>query len=170
VPEWFRDLGTEPGLARFEARRGIRVPAALREFYACPLLACFLEPAIDGEVFLTDLAALIDTDPPPVVTWSAGPHLVFSFHGHSGMVLAARLGQDDPLVFCGFDDDPEPLAEDRPPRTFSEWLFGVVDGYEATLDRWQAVYEKCRADPAEARRLGGVEWIRDLPGMARRLG
>jgi hypothetical protein len=170
VPDWFRALATDAGQAEFEARRGFRVPAALRELYGCPLLACFLEATIDGEVLLTDLATLIDADPPPVVTWSAGPHLVFAFHNHSGMVFAAQLGEDDPRVFCGFDDDPEPIVEeDRPAETFSEWVFGAVDGYEDRLDYWQGVYEECQADPAEAQRIGGVEWIRDMPGMAQRL-
>jgi hypothetical protein len=170
VPNWFRALGTAPGLAEFEARRGIQVPGALREFYRCTPLACFLEAAIDGEVFLAHLATLIGSDPPPLVTWSSGPHLVFAFHSHSGMVCAAKLGSDDPRVFWGFDSDTKPCEDDgRPPLPFSEWVFGVVDGHEGLLDYWQEVYLKCQADPAEARRLGGVEWIRQLPGMAQRL-
>jgi hypothetical protein len=170
APGWFRALGSEAGLADFEARRGIRVPAALREFYGCLPLACFLEASIDGEVFLADLATLTDAAPPPLVTWSAGPHLVFAFPGHSGMICAAELGADDPRVFWGFDGDPEPYQnDDQPPVSFSEWVFGVVDRHEDQLDYWQAVYLKCQADPDEARRLGGVEWIRSLPGMAGRL-
>jgi hypothetical protein len=171
VPGWFRALGTPAGLAAFEGRSGVRVPEALREFYASPALACFLELAIDGEVFLADLATLIDTDPPPLVAWSAGPHLVFAFHSHSGAVCAAALGADDPRVFWGFDGDPEPYQDDdRPPVSFSEWVFGIVDGHESQLDYWQDVYQRCQADPAEARRIGGVEWVRQLPGMAQRLG
>ena len=42
APEWFRTLGTSVGLAEFEARHGVQVPAALREFYGCLPLACFL--------------------------------------------------------------------------------------------------------------------------------
>lgn len=171
VPNWFRVLGVDAGVAEFEARRGVQVPAAVRELYGCLPLACFLEATIDGDVFLADLATLIDGDPPPVVTWSAGPHLVFSFHNHSGMVLAAQLGANDPLVFCGFDGDPGPIMEEeRPPESFSEWVFQAVDGHEDRLDYWQGVYEDCQANPAEAARLGGVEWIRSMPGMAQRLG
>jgi hypothetical protein len=170
VPDWFRALGTDAGVAEFEARRGFRVTAAVRELYACPPLACFLEATIDGEVFLADLATMIDGDLPSVVTWSAGPHLVFSFHNHSGMVFATQLVADDPPVFCGFDGDPEPIREEeRPPKTFSEWVFTAVDGHAARLDYWQGVYEDCQANPAEALRIGGVEWIRSMPGMARRL-
>src|SRR5262245_29829319 len=77
VPDWFRALGTAAGIAEFEAHRGFRVPAAVRELYSCLSLACFLEATIDGEVFLTDLATMIVGDPPSVVNWSAGPHLVF---------------------------------------------------------------------------------------------
>jgi hypothetical protein len=130
VPDWFRALGSDAGVADFEARHGFRVPAAMRELYGCPPLACFLEATIDGEVFLADLATMIDHPPPPVITWSAAAHLVFAFHNHSGMVFAAQLGADDPPVFCGFDGDPEPIAEEgRPPGTFSEWVFAAVDGH-----------------------------------------
>jgi len=170
VPNWFRALGTDAGMAEFEARRGFRAPAAVRELYACLPLACFLEATLDGEVFLTDLVAMSDSEPPPIVTWSAGPHLVFSIHSHSGMVFAAQLGADDPLTFCGFDGGPAPMADDeRPPQVFSGWVFGAVDGHEARLDYWQGVCEKCQANPSEAVRLGGVEWIRSMPGMAQRL-
>jgi hypothetical protein len=170
VPDWFRALGTAAGVAEFETRRGFRVPAAVRELYSCPPLACFLQATIDGEVFLADLATLIGCDLPPVATWSAGPHLVFAFHNHSGMVFTAQLGVDDPHVFCGFDRDPEPIVEEgRPPETFSGWVFAAVDSHEVRLDHWQGVYEKCQANPAEAVRIGGVEWIRDMPGMSQRL-
>lgn len=173
VPDWFRALGTDAGVAAFEARRGLRVPAAVRELYGCVPLACFLEATIDGEVFLHQLAALSDGEMPPVVEWRAAPHLVFSFHNHSGMVLATRLdaGVDDPLVFSGWGEEEEPMGEEEsPPEVFSDLMFRMVDGHEARLDYWQKVYEECQANPAEARRLGGVEWVRAMPGMARRLG
>jgi hypothetical protein len=170
VPSWFQALGTDSGLATFEIQRGLRVPAALREFYQCPLLACFVEAAVDGEVFLTELGKLVGQDLPPVVEWSAGPHLVFSFHSHSGTILAAELGQDDPRVFAGFDGDSEPFSEeDWPPSTFSDLMFEIVDKHEAKLDYWQSLYEKSQAKPA-ARRIGGLEWVRELPGMSARLG
>src|SRR5947207_1165275 len=86
---------------------------------ASPTLACFLEAALDSEVFLTDLAGMVEGDPPPVVTWSSGPHLVFAFHNHSGLVWATEFGPDDPRVFGGFDDDPDPLPEEgRARRAF----------------------------------------------------
>ncbi len=120
IPDWFRALGTAAGLAEFEARRGVQVPAALREFYGCFPLACFLEAAMDGEVFLADLATIIRCELPPLVTWSSEQYLVFSFHGHSGTVCAVQLGSDDPRVFWGSDADSEPYEDDRPPVLFSE--------------------------------------------------
>lgn len=170
VPEWFVALGSDAGCAAFEARQGFRVPKAMREFYQCLPLACFLEATIDGEVFLTNLAALIVDELPPIVYWSTGPHLVFSFHNHSGMMLAARSGMDDPLTFCGFEDEQQPLgSEESPPEIFSTMMFNAVDVHEARLDYWQGVYERRHADPAELARLGNVEWIRSMPGMAQRL-
>jgi hypothetical protein len=170
APDWFRTLASEGGVVAFEARHGFRVPVALRELYGYPPLASFLQEPIGADVFLTDLAKLVGSDMPPIVIWSAGPHLVFAFHNHSGMVWAVPFGEDDPYVFGGFDGDPDPYREEeRLPVRFSEWVFAAVDGYEAQLEYWQGVYEKCQADPAEARRLGGVEWIRGMPGMAARL-
>jgi hypothetical protein len=126
-----------------------------------------LEAALDGEVFLANLDA---SDPPLLVFWSAEPHLVFAFHGHSGTVCAAELGVDDPQVLWGFDDDPEPTrGEVHPPISFSRWVFSVVDAHERVLDYWQTTYEKCQGDPIEARRLGNLDWIRRLPGMVERL-
>ena len=163
VPGWFQALGTDSGAAEFEARRAIRLPAALREFYRCTPLACFVEAAIDGEVFLNALGEIVGPDLPPVVAWPTGPHIVLSFHNHSGTVLAAEVGQDDPRVFAGFDDEPRPFAEeDWPTRPFPDLIFGVVEGHEATLDYWLGVYEGRQADPE-------VEWVRGLPGMAARL-
>jgi hypothetical protein len=111
VPSWFARLGTNQGGVEFEAHYGVALPMAMREFYACPLLACFLETTMDGEVFLNDLASFGAIEMPPVVEWSGRSHLVFSFHGHSGAMYAALLGDDDPPVFCGFNGDSEPMTE-----------------------------------------------------------
>jgi hypothetical protein len=165
VPDWFQRLGNPAGIADFEARRGVRLPAALREFYGCIPLASVIEACFDGEVFLRNMD---DSDPPPLVNWTTSRHLVFSFHCHSGMVAAASLNGEDPPVASGFEQEPEPI--NKATVTFSAWMFQVVDGYEKVLDYWQGVYEKCAADPTEARRLGGVEWIRHMVGMSGRLG
>src|SRR5262245_42659866 len=42
VPEWFRRLATTEGANAFETRHGATLPAAIREYYACTGLACFL--------------------------------------------------------------------------------------------------------------------------------
>jgi len=168
IPDWFRALGNDEGRAEFEARRGFRVPPALGELYGNSMLASFLEATLDGEVFLRDLDLSGPEETPPLVTWATGPHLVFAFHNHSGAVCAVRLGDDDPSVVCGFENEPEPFVE-HTPETLSEWVFKAVDGYEAQLSYWQAVYEECRADPSKARRMRSMEWIRRMPGMAQRL-
>jgi hypothetical protein len=175
IPGWFRDLGTETRVAAFEAAHGVSVPAAMREFYAAPLLACFLEAAKDGEVFLNELALTTDSPMPPLVNWSSGRHLVFAFHGHSQMVFAARLGADDPHVSPGFLDEPEPIVrKGQEPLTFSGWVFARVDGYEQRLDHYQKLLEECERDPTRARNQGGLDSVRAsvsaLAGMAERLG
>lgn len=166
VPTWLQALGTDAGVAEFEARRAIRLPAALREFYGCTPLACFIEAAFkfDTEVFLDDLASIDGPDMPPVIVWSTVPHLVLSFCSASGTVLAAELGQDDPRVFSGFDDEPEPVSEeDDRSLSFSDLILGIVMRHEAKLDYWQGVYEKGRAGSI-------IDWVRGMPGMTARLG
>jgi hypothetical protein len=170
VPAWMLALATESGQGRFERRHGFRVPPAVLELYRCPRLACLLEVIIDGDVFLSGLATLTRTELPPLVTWSERPHVVFASHYHSGMVTAARLGVDDPPVMGGFTGDSTPVVGDhQPPEVFSDWVLGAVDEHEVRLDYWQGVYERGRANPAEAERTGGVEWVRSIPGMPARL-
>ena len=169
VPDWFRRLATADGIATFETRHSVMLPAVLHEFYACAPLACFLEATGDGEVFLRELAECFDNpELPLVLEWSSRQHVVVGFHGHSGCVCAVALEGDDPPAVWGFTDDAAPL--DRAATTFSEWVYRAVDGYEHYLDYAQGVCEKCAADPAESRRLGGALWLRQLPGMAQRLG
>jgi hypothetical protein len=135
VPTWFHLLGTREGASAFETRHGVRLPAALHEFYGCLPLACFFEASGDGEVFLREMAeGFVNPDFPPIVEWSSGRYLVVGFHGHSGCVCAAGLGADDPPAVWGFLDDGD--AFDRAAATFSEWLFRMVDGYERQLDYW----------------------------------
>ncbi|WP_224364192.1 hypothetical protein [Hyalangium versicolor] len=170
VPDWLRALAHEDGLAKLEARLGLPVPGALREFYACSLLACFLEASIDGEVFLSD-PCVPEGEPPQVVSWWGRPHLALAFHGHSGMVCAAGLGEEDPLVYWGFEDEEEPYVDERrPPRPFSEWVFRIVDGHEATLDYWQKFYEELtQSDPRGLLTHGLTQTIFGMPGMGARL-
>jgi hypothetical protein len=109
VPDWFRTLGTQDGAIAFEKRNAVTLPAALREFYICDSLACFLEASGDGEVFLRELAECMEHhDFPPLVKWSSELYVVVGFHGHSGYVFAVSVTGDDPLALWGFMDDSAP--------------------------------------------------------------
>lgn len=160
VPTWFQSLSDPAGKVEFENRYSVRIPAALREFYECIPLACILGEAADAEVFLRTMD---DPDPPPIFDWPSGPHLVFAFHVHSGLVGTVALGEEDPTVVWGFEDTG-PIS--RVPISFSAWAFAVVDDYERQLDYWQNEYKKAMTDPNEMRRR---DWIRHMPGMPRRL-
>jgi hypothetical protein len=165
LPDWFRLIGTREGIADFETRHAIQLPAALKEYYLYTPLACFLDAAFEGEIFLKFLAPSGKEELPPIITWGDKPYLVFSYHLHSGMVFAAELGTDDPLCYCGWDGDLEPYHDEkRPPQKLSEWIFSVVEEHEARLDYWQREYL------AEGSRNQGMSWIRALPGMSQRLG
>jgi hypothetical protein len=170
VPNWFRALGTQVGLSEFENKHNLEVPRALREFYECHPLACFLAATIDGEVFLVDLARLIGIDLPPVIDWLSEKHIVVAFHSHSGDVCAVQTGLDDPHLRWGGPTDPEPYEDDAAlPASFSEMVYCAVNNYEQILDHWEAAYKKCQSNPAELRRLGGLAWVPRMPGMIERL-
>lgn len=170
VPAWFRSLGTDEGVAAWEARCGFRLPAAARESYRSPRLACFLDAATGSDVLLRDLALFAEGPFPPIARWGARESVVFASHGHSGMVMAAQFGADDPRVWMGFDDDPDPIVEGAgPPFSFSQWVYESVAGHEARLDHWQRYDEEYRSHPAASHPRDRVEWIRRLPGMADRM-
>jgi hypothetical protein len=160
VPAWFRAMGTPSRQVEFQQTRGFALPAALCEFYARLPLACFLHAAIDGHIFSAGLSD-DDPDPPPVVRWTSGPHVVFAYHPHSASVCAAAVDQDDPLVAWGFEDEQDP---DQPVGRFSLWVYGIVDRYEQMLDQLQAWYENPKA------RMNSLDWIFQKPRMNARLG
>jgi hypothetical protein len=167
VPNWFRLLGTENGRSQFESKYKKKFPAALREFYECLPLACFLEATIDGNVFFNEFE---EDELPLMVNWSNILHLAFAFHGHSGSVCAVRLDEDDPVVYWGFDDEPEHIPYSKINVPFSKWILDCVESYDKRLNDWLDDYKKLKGNPAEERRRGNPsEWIRKMPGMAERL-
>ncbi len=163
VPEWFRRMSEPDRLTAFERRHGLGIPAALREFYACLPLACFVE-ACYPEVFLTGYAEASSPDElPPVIRWASGRYLVTGFHNHSGAVAAVALtGVDDPPEVQGFEDDEDHDTEQ--PVPFSAAVFELVDRYEQVLDELVAMYDAAWSQPG-----GDVDWILDRPGVMARL-
>ena len=161
VPAWFRGMGTPSRQAEFLQTRGFALPAALCEFYARLPLACFLHAAIDGQIFSAGPFE-DDLDPPPVVRWKSAPHVVFAYHPHSASICAAAVDRDDPLVAWGFEDEQD---ADQPVGYFSQWVYGIVDQYEQSLDQLQEWYEN-----RSGARGNSHDWILQKPGMQRRLG
>jgi hypothetical protein len=161
VPAWFRALGTPAGQAAFEQARGFALPAALREFYERHPLACFLQAAIDGDIFSAGFEG-DEPHPPPVLRWGSGIHVAFAYHWHSGMVCAAAVDSDDPLVAWGswgFEDEV-----DDPVGHFSEWVYRIVEGHERMLDALQSLYASRENDF-----FGIPNWVLQKPGMQKRL-
>ena len=115
IPDWFRATRHCRRACRIGGRARRSSTSRTTEFYGCFPLACFSEAAMDGEVFLADLATIIRCELPPLVTWSSEQYLVFSFHGHSGTVCAVQLGSDDPRVFWGPTPIRNRTKDDRPP-------------------------------------------------------
>lgn len=163
VPNWFRRMSDPDQLADFEKRHRVVVPAAVRKFYACPPLACFLE-ACYPEVFLSEYQEACSPDElPPIIQWESGRYLITGFHNHSGAVSAVGLtGEDDPPEVQGFEDDAD--YSTKSPVPFSAVVFELVDRYERVLDELIAMY-----DAAESRPGGEVDWILDMPGIMDRL-
>lgn len=182
IPKWFLRLGTRQGLDSLAQRIGHPIPAALVEYYSALLLASFLEYAANGFVLFEHemKCGTIAADLFPIhLQWDASDYVAILDDSHNGMYLGASLKDADPEMFYG-----EPLGPDFPADwavdvdvpnavtidcTFSEWVFALVDGYEKTLDNWEAVIRKVDKDPEERSRLGDLGYFRTLPGMERRL-
>ena len=181
LPEWFTGLGTARGLDSLSVRLGCPIPEALIEYYALPLLVSFLEFAVDG--FLLFEQEMTNSGLPrdrfPIhLQWDGASYVAILAHPHSGTYLGASLEAPDPKVAHG-----EPLGPDFPEDwntdteipnatllefSFSEWVFGTIDGYEKQLDFWEAAIRKVDADPHERARVGDYSYFRTLPGMKER--
>jgi hypothetical protein len=165
VPKWFKILGTNDGVKNFENKFGSSMPIALQEFYRCLPLACFLELTIDGNVFFKELA---DEELPLVVNWSSTNYLAFAFHGHSGSICAANLsGEENPLVFWGYNDESEHYQDVKRKVTFSDWIFSFVNVWEKELSSNLELIKECKTNPEREKRLMiSLDYYRHLPGMA----
>lgn len=160
TPAWFRSLGTDAGLAAFQARNGVTVPLAVRELYRDPQLAYFLELATDAEYFLSSMPDIYDCEMPPIFDEIWGQRLVVSFHNHSGQCLGVEFSGDDPLTFVFIQGDEESNLPPVSVVTFSQLVYESIEDHEERLDFWQAAFEK----------QSGFEWVRRIPGMNARLG
>src|SRR5689334_8975733 len=79
LPEWLQQLQAPGGLAALEREFGVTIPAALKEFWSHPDLACAWTVA--------QLDAL--SEPPTVEEWAERDKvLTFDMHGHSGCAAA----------------------------------------------------------------------------------
>jgi hypothetical protein len=121
VPQWFRSLGTAEGVDRFEQQHGVSVPAVLRDYYACPRLACLLALYADTDSLLVGLEV---ADPPPLVKWFYRWHVVIGNLSHSDLVIAAELDCDSPRLYWGDWGAETPLR--YPPALFAPWLVRIV--------------------------------------------
>lgn len=167
IPDWLRRLETEAGINEFELRRDVKVPEALREFYANQQLVCFLQATLDSEVFLETYQQYPVDDLPSVVEWQDQHHLVFGFHGHSGMVATVRIGTPDPIIVVGFEDDESSADADE--RVFSQYVQSWVEGYEATLNSYVQRYKSFALDRDRKNQMCSVAWIRNMPGIGNRI-
>src|SRR3954463_365258 len=52
TPEWLTRLSTEPGVREFEAKYGLEMPTALRQYYKSTRLISLLQAAWGVDVFL----------------------------------------------------------------------------------------------------------------------
>lgn len=182
MPDWFVALGTPRGRDRLSARLGSPIPKALIEYYSLPLVASFLEFAVDGFVLFEQAMQFsgVPCDRFPVhLQWDGADYVAILDHPHSGTYLGASLDAPDPKVAHGEPLGPD-FGEDRIANpdvpnatilefTFSEWVFGVIDGYEKKLDFWEAAIRKVDTDPRERARVGDYSYFRTLPGMKERL-
>jgi hypothetical protein len=122
LPDWFRDLGTDDGIASFQRRIGHTIPEPLRLFYRFPATACWLLAHADTDVLLDDWPL---TERPHLVQWYYRPHLVIAELTHSQLVIAVELDADNPRIEWGDDGAKCPL--DYPPHYFVPWLTRITE-------------------------------------------
>jgi hypothetical protein len=122
LPDWFRDLGADDGIASLERRIGHTIPEPLRLFYRFPATACWLLAHADTDV-------LLDNGPlperPHLVQWYYRPHLVIAELAQSQLVVAVELDTDNPRIEWGDDGAKRPL--DYPASYFVPWLTRIAE-------------------------------------------
>lgn len=121
LPDWFRELGLQDGVASLERRIGHTIPESVRLFYQFPATGCWLFVHADTNVFLDDCSL---SERPHLVQWYYRPHLVIAELTHSQLVLAVELDADNPRIEWGDDGAKRPL--EYPPQCFVPWLSRIA--------------------------------------------
>ena len=110
VPAWLSELQQPSGAELLESRLGVRIPAALREFWSNPSLVRLLDSFRWQDYLIEE---------PRVVIWDSRKYLLVCSHPHSGGVGAVALSSgDDPPMYWGWEDEESPI--NRASGTFSE--------------------------------------------------
>jgi hypothetical protein len=122
LPAWFRDLGTESGVATLERRINARIPESLRLFYRFPATGCWLLAHHDTDILLEGYSL---EERPHLVWWYYRPHLVLAEFSHSQTVCAVQLNSDNPRIEWGEDGAQNPF--DYPPAYFVQWLTRIAN-------------------------------------------
>ena len=120
MPGWLVRLSTEAGVREFEARHGLEMPGALRQYYKSTRLISLLQAAWGVDVFLED-PFIVNDDPPGLEYWDGKPHVVIGYFPHGDTLCGAELGGARPYMYWeGFSEGREP------DMTLSEWVCGAA--------------------------------------------
>jgi hypothetical protein len=118
LPEWLSRLSTESGVREFEAKHGLEMPDALRQYYRSTRLISLLQAAWGVDVFLENMD---NDDPPGVAYWNRKPFVVVGYFPHADTLCGAELtGGHQYMYWEGF-------SEGRvPDTTLPEWVWGAA--------------------------------------------
>lgn len=120
LPDWFRELGTDDGIAKLEEKLKAEIPEPLRLFYRFPAIGCWLCIHYDTDIFHEHYA----TDAKlRIVRWYYRPHLVLAQFPHDLSIVAVQLDSHNPRIEWGSEGIPQPSR--LSPMFFSDWLFRI---------------------------------------------
>src|SRR5262249_37315974 len=101
APMWLNNLQQPGGMEQLESRLGVKIPAAVREFWSNPSFVRLLDSWRWHDYLFEE---------PRVLTWDSKKHLLVCSHPHSGGIGAVELSPgDDPPMYWGWEDEESPM-------------------------------------------------------------
>lgn len=122
LPDWFRELGTDIGIAKLEEKLKAKIPESLRLFYRFPATGFWQCAHYDTDIFLEFYEP---EERLHIVRWYYRPHLVLAQFPHDLSICAVQLDSETPRIEGG--EDGAHLPSNHPPTFFVDWLSRIAN-------------------------------------------